>query len=213
MRASRTIAGAALVALLALPGAARAQEAHAHIGHVMTGWGDTPDGQGLLPVAGAEAKTARQHAALALGEPDNLDSIRLHTGHVLHAVDPSAIDGGPGLGYGLAKAAGGVAAHIGLAADAADASDNVKLHAEHVAASAGNVVAWSGVIAGLAGEIMTAEEAAHAAELAVRVQALLGCVSDGCDADGDGTVSWGPGEGGLAQAGQHMTYIMQGEGM
>jgi hypothetical protein len=132
---------------------------------------------------------------------------------VLHAVDPSQTAGGPGLGYGLAKAAGGVAAHIGLAAAAGDASDNVKLHAEHVAASARNVVAWSGEIAKLASEIMTADDPAYASELAGRVQTLLGCVIDGCDADANGTVSWAPGEGGLAQAEQHMTYMMQGEGI
>ncbi len=30
--------------------------AHAHIGHVATGWKDTPDKKGLLPTAVAEAK-------------------------------------------------------------------------------------------------------------------------------------------------------------
>jgi hypothetical protein len=204
---------AALAALLALPVAAEAQEAHAHIGHVMSGWADTPDGQGLLPVAKAEAEIARQHAAKALREPDNLDSIRLHTGDVLHAVEPSKIGGGPGLGYGLAKAAAGVAAHIGYAAGAGDASDNVKLHAEHVASSAGNVVVWSGEIVSLADQIMTTDDPEQASAMAGRVQTLVDCIIDGCDADADGTVSWGPGEGGLAQAEQHMGYMMQGEGL
>lgn len=206
-----TIALAALIA--GAPGAALAQEAHAHIGHVMTGWGDTPGGEGLLPTAEAEAGIARQHAGLALSDPGNLDSIKLHAGHVLHAVDPGAVGAGPGLGYGLEKAAAGVATHIGLAAGSADASDNVKLHAEHVAASARNVVIWSREIVALTDEIAAGSDAAEAATMAERVQALLGCIVDGCDADGDGTVSWGPGEGGLAQARQHMGFMMAGEGM
>ena len=42
---------------------AKKNVAHVHIGHVMTGWNDTPDGQGLLPTAEAEAKVARRHVA------------------------------------------------------------------------------------------------------------------------------------------------------
>ena len=71
------------------------------------------DGMGLLPVAQAEAAIAAQHANLAISKPSDIDSIRLHSGHVLHAIDPVAIEAGPGLGYGLERAAGGVRAHIG----------------------------------------------------------------------------------------------------
>ena len=204
----------ALAALLAAaPGAAVAQGAHDHIGHVMTGWTDTPGGQGLLATAEQEAGIALAHAGLALAEPGDLAAIKLHVGHVLHAVDPAAIAAGPGLGYGLERAAAGVATHIGLAAGAADAADDVKLHAEHVAAGARNVVTWSGEIVGLAGQIATAGEAAPAAVMAARIQALLGCVIGGCDGNRDGTVSWGPGEGGLAQVRQHMVLMMAAEGL
>ena len=39
--------------------------AHAHIGHVMTGWSDTPEGMGPQPPAIAEAENAIQHAGFA----------------------------------------------------------------------------------------------------------------------------------------------------
>lgn len=125
------VLGAVLFATMIFGGSASAQESHAHIEHVMTGWSDTPDSAGLLPTAQNEAAIALQHAELAMAQPDDIDSIRLHSGHVLHAIDPLAIDGGPGLGYGLEQSASGVAAHINLAAGAQDASDNVQLHAEH----------------------------------------------------------------------------------
>ena len=208
---SSAIALAALLA--AAPGAALPQGAHEHIGHVTTGWMDTPGGQGLLQAAEAEARIALDHAGLALADPEDLAAIKLHAGHVLHAVDPAAIAAGPGLGYGLERAAAGIAAHIGLAAGAADASDEVKLGAEHVAASARNVVTWSGEIVGLAGQIAAAGDAAPAAVMAARIRALLGCVIDGCDANQDGTVSWGPGEGGLAQARQQMGELTTAEGV
>ena len=126
-------------------GTATAQEAHAHIGHVMTGWHDAPDGMGLLPVAQAEAAIAAQHANLAISKPSDIDSIRLHSGHVLHAIDPVEIEAGPGLGYGLERAAGGVRAHIGYAAGSADTPDNVKLHAEHVAVEGDRLLQVAGV--------------------------------------------------------------------
>ena len=104
------------------------------------GWHDTPDGQGLLPAAIAEARIAAQHAALAAKDPANLDAMKLHSAHVLHAVDPEQIENGPGLGYGVKKAAAGAAQHIMAASNAEGASDAVKAHANHVATSAQNTV-------------------------------------------------------------------------
>ena len=76
--------------------AEQANAAHTHIGHVMDGWGDTPDGQGLLPAAIAEATIAAQHAAFAAKDPSNLDAMKLHAAHVLQSVDPEQISNGPG---------------------------------------------------------------------------------------------------------------------
>ena len=139
---------AAGIILSVVGGQAMAQDkpanmAHVHMGHVLTGWKDTPDKKGLLPTAMAEANIAKTHVGLALKQPNNLDWLKLHTGHVLHAVDPSVQPKGPGLGYGFMKAATGVAAHVNFAAGSDGASKNVKLHAQHVATSAENTVAWA----------------------------------------------------------------------
>ena len=123
--------------------AAQGNAAHTHIGHVMDGFGDTPDGQGLLPTALAEAKIAAQHAALAAEEPNNLRAMKRHAAHVLNAVDPSEEDNGPGLGYGVKQAAAGIARHIELAAKSEGASQGVMTHSEHVATSANNTVGAS----------------------------------------------------------------------
>ena len=139
--------------------------------------------------------------------------MRLHTGHVLHAIDPSVEAEGPGAGYGVKPAAEGVVAHIGFAADSDDASDNVKLHAEHVATSAANVVAWSEEIIVLGQEVKGATSADTAAPKVLRIKVLTEYIARGTDADGDGTASWQKGEGGLGQARTHMGYMMQGEGL
>src|SRR5688572_24192619 len=87
------VGGAALAAQQAAPAAQQAapaaNPAHNHIGHVMTSWKDTPNMQGFLPAAVADAKVAATHAGLAAKSPDNLDSMKLHAGHVLNALDPS----------------------------------------------------------------------------------------------------------------------------
>src|SRR5688500_16171350 len=124
-----------------------------HIGHVQTSFMGTPMNQGLLPTAIAEAKIAAQHAALALKASGNLDQMKLHAGHVLHAVDPSIEAAGPGLGYGVKRAAMGVAQHVGLAAKVEGASKNVMTHSTHVATSAGNVVKWADEMIAVAREI------------------------------------------------------------
>jgi hypothetical protein len=189
------------------------KQARAHIGHVMTGWKDTPGGKGLLIVAESEAKIARQHAGFAVSKPGNIKWMKTHVAHVLHAVDPSAIAKGPGAGYGVIKAAGGAAKHIQFAAKSSDASKNVRLHATHVAVSANNTVARAQRIAKLA-KIIAAEKSVSAVAGYTKILKLL-CeqMQSGQDDNGDGKISWKKDEGGLAQARKHMGFMMKGEKM
>jgi hypothetical protein len=213
---TRTAVLAALAAAVLASGAPvsgqQADMVQAHIGHVMDSFGATPDKQGLLPTALAEAKIAAQHAAFAAKTPDNLDAMKLHAGHVLHALDPSVEAQGPGLGYGVKRAAQGVAQHIQLAAKSEGASKNVLTHAAHVAASATNVAQWSDELVALAQKVRGASSAADAAPLVAQLQTRSQQLMSGVDANNDGRISWEPGEGGLQQAQQHMELLLKGEG-
>jgi hypothetical protein len=188
-------------------------QSRAHIGHVMTGWKDTPGGKGLLVTAQAEAKIAQQHANFALAKPDNIKWMKTHTTHVLHAVDPSAMSKGPSLGYGVVKAAGGAAKHIQFAANSSDASKNVKLHATHVGASANNAVDRAKKIVALAKLIAENDSEFSVAAFVREMKNLTDEIIAGDDANGDGKVSWKKGEGGLAQAAKHMGFMMKAEKM
>jgi hypothetical protein len=183
-----------------------------HIGHVMTSFSNTPDQQGLLPTAMAEAQIAAQHAQLAGRSPGDLDAMKLHTAHVLHAVDPSVEANGPGKGYGVKRAATGVAQHIGLAAGTDGASQNIKTHATHVTASAEAVVERADAIGALGQKIRAAETAAAAAPMVAELNTLVAQLVSGVDANGDGTIGWQKGEGGLQHAQQHMELLVRGEG-
>ena len=186
---------------------------HNHIGHVADAWNDTPEGQGLLPTALAEARIAARHAGLAAGATSNLEAMKSHTGHVLHAVDPTAIENGPGLGYGVKRAAEGATKHIQAAAGSDGASQAITTHATHVATSAQNTVTRADEIVMLAQKIQGASTASAAAPLVQELNTLSQQLVDGTDANGDGRVGWQEGEGGLAQAELHLGLMKKAEGL
>lgn len=203
-----------LLLLVGLSGttAAQQKESHLHMDHVLKSWRDTPEQKGLLPTAQAEAAIALEHMGFALSQPNDLANVKLHMTHVIHALDPEVITLGPGLGYGVKRAANGVVSHIRFSAGAGDASENVRLHAVHVSTSANNVVLWVNEAIRLAQGVADESDANAAISNAGKVQILLDRIVNGVDANNDGTVNWQEGEGGLAQAGQHMGFMVTGEG-
>ncbi len=213
-----TRAAVALTAMALLLGGCAAgttkkpSQALAHVDHVAKSWTDTPGQQGLLAVLEKEARIAAQHAGFAASKPDDADWMLTHIRHVRHAVDPSSEKGGPGLGYGLIRAAEGVARHMRLAAAAPDASENIKLHAVHVATAAENVVSWGNEIMILSDGALAEEKAKRIASFARGIRKLTGQILDGRDIDGDGKVTWQVGEGGVAQAKLHLQLLLKGEG-
>jgi len=182
-----------------------------HIGHVVNAFGDTPNGQGLLPTAMAEARVAIQHAGLAARNTTSLDAMKLHAGHVINALDPSVVATGPGLGYGVKKAATGVATHIELAAKAQGASPNVVSHSVHIATSARNTVQRADQIVALAKQIQAATSATDAAALVSQMVSQCDQLMTGADANGDGRITWEAGEGGLQQVQQHVNLMLAAE--
>ncbi len=181
-----------------------------HIGHVVNSFSDTPNGMGLLPVAFAEAKTAAQHAGLAT-KAATLDAMKLHAGHVINAMDPTIVAQGPGLGYGMKKAALNVATHIELAAKAPGASQNVIMHSAHVATAARNAAARADEIIALAQKVQASTTMPEAAALLSQIVSLCDQVLAGVDAKNTGHVTWET--GGLNQAQEHIDLMLKGENL
>jgi len=193
--------------------AAQTNPVHAHIGHAADSFRGTPDGMGLLPTAAAEAEIAHQHATLAGGDPSSLEGMQRHMAHVIHALDPSEVEGGPGLGYGVVAGAEGAAHHTELAAASDGASDGVKAHATHVATAARAAATNAVEAIDLAEQIQESEDASEAAALLTELTALTDAIVNGVDADGDDRIGWQAEEGGLAQAAAHMALLKRGEGL
>jgi hypothetical protein len=182
-----------------------------HIGHVVNGFTDTPNGQGLLATAVAEARVAAQHATLSARTPTNLASMKLHAGHVIHALDPTVETMGPGAGYGVKKAATGVASHIELAAKAQGASQGIITHSVHIATSARNTVQRADSLIALAKQVQAATDAAAAAAIVTQMVSLSEQLIAGADANANGRVTWEAGEGGLQTCQEHLTLMLAGE--
>ena len=183
-----------------------------HLAHVASTFQDAPSQQGLLATALAEAKIAAQHAALAGKTPDNLDAMKLHAGHVIHAVDPALEPNGPGLGFGVRRAAAGVVEHIQLAAKVPNVQASVLTLASHVLASSNNTLRRCDEVVAVAQRIRSAVTAADASAHLARLGALAQQLTSGLDVNKDGEIGWQTGEGGLVQAQAQMQLILKGEG-
>jgi len=72
-------------------------------------------------------------------------------------------------------------------------------------------VKWGQEVMQLSEKVLSASTADQAAPSVQQIQELTQHIVDGTDADGDGRVSWQAGEGGVAQARQHMGFMASGE--
>lgn len=196
---------------------APAQEgAHAHILQVVNPEATAVEELGFLRQAVGEAGTAAEYASFAAGgqqRPGDLRAMKTHARNVLHALDPTRVESGPGLGFGFFEASRKTIEHVEMAADASDATDNVRTHAIHVVSCVRNAIERAHGMLQIVERILATESADEADRLSDQLDALGFQLRNGVDANGDGRVTWHEGEGGLYIAQQHMQLLMRGEGI
>ena len=135
--------------------------------------------------------------------------MQIHAAHVLHAIDPEAIDEGPGFGFGVKQAAARIIYHIEIAAASDHAgSEDVRIHAERVGTLARNTAERAQRIIELVRGIMEANSAEEADPLADELEAVATQLNIGADANGDGEITLEAGEGGLEHAKLQMELMM-----
>ncbi len=188
------------------------QSALTHVGHVATEFGTFPAGQGFAARATTEMGIAVLHANFAAGDLSDLEAIQQHAGHVLHALDPVDDAAGPGLGYGLVRAAEDVVTHIELAAISPGASANVQTHAQHIDMIARSVASRGREAADVARRLQSATSIRRAAPLVALLRLLIYRLAEGGDSNGDGQLSLED-EAGLQQLEAHVYLILEGEGL
>jgi hypothetical protein len=168
---------------------------HAHIGHVMTAWRDTPGQVGLLTIAQSDTRIAAAHALL-LSKSSSIDDMKLHAGHILHALDPSIETAGPASGYGAKKAAAGAMQHVGFTAAVDNASVTVKSQASTVNATLTDAIAAIDRGIATAQKVRAAGSSADAASAVRELQPIIDDIGRG-----------------LQQAEQEMRLMMKAEGL
>jgi hypothetical protein len=209
----RTISLAMFAVAVMSPVAASAQGMTPKpIVRLMTQAPGTPGNMGLLAVLMAEVHNVERHVRFAASRTGNLDWTKGQAIHVLHAISPEKVADGRGLGYGLRKAIAAVGIETGKAAGEKNAADAVKLHATHVAASLSNSMSRAESLAELAEKVIAAPDPVVAAPLVRQMQDLTRALISGVDADGNGTVSWEAGEGGIEQVERHLELMAAAAG-
>jgi hypothetical protein len=124
---SRTVTAVILLSITLVTSACvtkRPLISHAHIGHALTAWHDTPKNQGLMSVATQELDIAVVAARAASTAERDTSTVRRELRNALHALNPERQPYGAGLGYGATRALTGAIEHLEFAASSEDASSN-----------------------------------------------------------------------------------------
>lgn len=184
---------------------------HVHVGHAMTAWQDTPKQQGLFVIAEQEAIIAFEHAQYAVASAADLNELKMHIKHVQHAMDPGMSKEGPGLGYGFIKAISTARDHILFAADAKDASDNIKKSAELWAENVDVIIQRSKLVVALTKEIILSDSHEEVIVLTDEVELLTKQNLYGYDSDGDGIIGSVKDDYGIKQLKEEMQIMIEKE--
>lgn len=192
-------------------GAQSSSSALAHLGHVATGFDAAPDGRGLAITAAREVNTAMVHANIAAADPMNLDAMKLHVGHMLHALAPASGTKGPALGFGVKRAAEAIVTHIEMARKAAEASEPLRTLGSGAANAARALAGRAQAMADLGARISAAQSAADAAPLVEQLRAMALELDTGKDGNGNGRVDLDATEPGMNQLEAQVYAILEAE--
>jgi serine/threonine protein kinase len=119
----------------------------------------------------------------------------------------------PGDGYGTllngdnAGYIQGTLSHAGYAATADDATDNMKVHGEHVQICAQNLSEWTPQLLDLMKQVLTAPAGTDSGQSIRQAVALADDILKGTDLNGNEKIEPIPGEGGAQTAYQHAFYM------
>ena len=193
-----------------------------HIRHLLVSFDATPKKIGLEVGLRSQVDVVHQHAefmrdAQAAGD---LATVKLHAEHLVNIIEGAkGADYGdlnkdgkvtnPGDGFGLLPNGDqlgylqGSKDHAALAANAADATADIKLHAGHVGITVDNVSGWVTTVRDRALEVAKSPDLKSTEPLVREIVALSGQALNGVDLQGDGQILPVPGSGGAITSYQH----------
>lgn len=205
--------------------AALPAEALRHMRALLVSARGTPNALGFALGLRQEADTLLQHAQFLRESYDagNLALVHRHAEHITNIIrgadttdgNGDGVPENPGDGFGLlANSAsdgyiGEVIDTATLAAAARDATEGIRVHAEHVRISAENTRQRVEQLQGFATRILAIQELAAVRSDVLALLALAEQTLHGVDADGDEQIAPTPGEGGVLTVYQHSQLMAQ----
>jgi len=189
------------------------EEVIVHMSHLLTSFSDTPGGMGLIDTGIAEAGIASEYVRIAGEDSLDLRNMTSNMTHVIHAIDPTLVTNGQGLGYGVKRAAQNVTMHAEMAMAVEGANDNFLFHAPYVAAAGRGAVRRADAALGMARRVQSATDPEAALRLLDRLAVLVRAMAYGYDADDDGRIGFEEEEFGLAQARYHLDTVRRYQGI
>jgi hypothetical protein len=202
------------VGLLAMPREVAGQqtgEALTHFNHVAAGFTGAPGGRGLVVTTAIEVNTAMMYANFAAGNPTSLDAMKTYVRNVLHALAPEQGAKGPGLGFGVKRAAEAVVTHIELAVKSPGASEVLRKLGPAVAQAGRAVAARAQEMTDLGKRVLAAQTATQAAPLVEQLRSLALQLDLGRDANGNGQIEMNTVEPGMNQLEAQVYSIFEGD--
>lgn len=171
---------------------------HAHLGHSLTSWHDTPGNDGLLVTARKELTVAMREADLAWLAQNDAQKIIYHLNNSVNALNPDLQPIGTGAGYGAIRALVGAIEHLEYAASSDDASLNMVSSVALLAEQGGVIVQRLQAAIELAqsGENADAQALGN---IAFRLRHQLKFATEGRDLNDSGGIDAGSTETGLKQ--------------
>lgn len=170
---------------------------HAHIGHALTSWVDTPSKKGLFIVAEDYAKEAAQYSEKALAPGNNINVIKNNIAKSMLAVNGPAK---PRQGqYYFKNALEGSLNHIAFAASSADASENIKTHQQSIDKNSKTIFYRIDTITAIGNEVSKSRNLQEAQDLAKLIHSYNLQNIWGSDENGDGIKGNSSAEYGLLQ--------------
>lgn len=197
-----------------------------HVRHLLVSFGATPGKIGLAHGLLADARLLDEDARSLLATYQSGDeaAVRKRAEGMLNLLvgsqspDYQDWDGDgqitdPGDGFGLLLNGDnvgyieGTLSHANLAVTSDDATDNMKIHGEHVKIATKNLEEWAPQLRDLIKQILSSPFDAGMEEPIRQAIALADEVLLGTDLDGDESIEPIPGEGGAETAYQHAFYM------
>jgi hypothetical protein len=182
---------------------------HAHVGHGLTHWQDTPGNKGLFTIAREEIDIARRETEAAL-IANSVAEKSEHIHNAAHALNPDAQATGTGLGYGAIRALRSGVEHLEYAATSEDASTNIVSSVAPLSELGQGVLERLKVAASRA-RTAGATDPLALDRTAIELRAALTAVTQGVDVNRDGYIDATADEAGLDQLHGQLQAMLERE--